>query len=159
MLTTATHLWTIEIESLPFGAEGAVSEAIYDYPKGKTILLPPNDWDGEAEEEFFFDPIGFKNKLIEAFYVTAHEAQQVFDSQEEFQEKANKLICLDARLYVILYYYLNEKHDASTLDSSEIVNQLNDTHLYFNPLESNMFHWTWLEELTQLKFLKLDFGK
>lgn len=156
MFTTHTHLWTLQLEQLPFGAEGAVVEAIHDYPKGKTILLPPNDWDGEAEEEFFFDPIGFKRKLIDAFTLTAKEASSVFNADDlDFQMKATRLINLDARLYVILYHYLNEIHDASTLDSSEIEEQLKDTGLYFQPAYADQNPPQWLTDLNQLRFLQL----
>lgn len=153
ILAEKNYLWTIKIEELPFGAEGAVLEAMHDYPKGKTILLPPTDWNGDSEEEFFFDPIGFKQELIALFNHYAAKAKGIMEATLTFQERANQIIALDAILYSILYYYLNQEHDASTLDSSDVATLITHTDLYFKPTTSHKNEW--LDQLNQYKFLKL----
>ncbi|SHH57708.1 hypothetical protein [Sporanaerobacter acetigenes] len=132
----AKYLWDLNLDEIPLGWENTYQDALNQCPKGEIIEMAEMDSpDSIITNQYFYDPVGYKNTIYTIFNEYKIKAKTLFESRNKHEIKPfiNELIKFDCILYGLLAEWTcnGNEFDGSSFDPNYLKNNLLDYNYYF----------------------------
>lgn len=126
-------LWDLNLEEIPLGWEERYQQELKDNPNGRYESIPEFSSDGAKEYTVFYDPVGYRKKLLLMFKEIQGKAKAEFEKEEDFKLKMHNLLKLDIALYNLLDEWVTDDWwDVSCMDPFKIEDDIKGTSEYFS---------------------------